>query len=406
VRRTDRHSPWYLACVAALVLVCAGRVADAKRKDGAVDQGPHPADACGRIVAVADLHGGYDAFVEVLGRAGLVDQDLRWIAEDACLVQLGDIPDRGARSREVLELMMDLQRQAPERVFPMLGNHEVMNIVGDLRYVTPGEFASYADEERPEDRQRGLEAFAIAVEKDCSDEPPPSDDEIRARFDEAFPPGWFGHRRAFGPDGEIGRWLRGLPVVVQIGGSVFVHGGLSVADASLGVAKINRRATEELADFVRLRQELIDQQVIGPLAGYKDSFLDVETAMNKSDAKLGPRMPRKTKKLAQQFLALRTASIFRGDGPLWNRDLAKMDEAAYGDSVTQILKELNAERIAVGHTPQGDGRIRARFDGRVFLIDTGAGPHYGGHVSALEIVGDEVRALYPGKEAERVVEAR
>jgi hypothetical protein len=52
----------------------------------------------------------------------------------------------------------------------------------------------------------------------------------------------------------------------------------------------------------------------------------------------------------------------------------------------------------VGHTPQTAGRIQARFDNRVFLIDTGMLTSvYKGRPSALEIVGDTVAAVYPGE---------
>ena len=64
-----------------------------------------------------------------------------------------------------------------------------------------------------------------------------------------------------------------------------------------------------------------------------------------------------------------------------------------------LLKQYNAKRFVTGHTPQEDGRIRSRFDGGVFLIDTGmlGGRNYpGGRPSALEIVGDTVTPIYGG----------
>ena len=92
---------------------------------------------CDPVIAVGDLHGGYEAFVTVLKKVGLIDEQRRWQGGESCLVQLGDILDRGARSRDVLEFLIDLEAQAPDRVHVLLGNHEIMNIMGDLRYVLP-----------------------------------------------------------------------------------------------------------------------------------------------------------------------------------------------------------------------------------------------------------------------------
>ena len=49
-------------------------------------------------------------------------------------------------------------------------------------------------------------------------------------------------------------------------------------------------------------------------------------------------------------------------------------------SLSALLTLLDVDRIVVSHTVMRDGSIRSRFHGRVFLIDTGAGPAYGGRV--------------------------
>ena len=41
----------------------------------------------------------------------------------------------------------------------VLGNHEVMNLVGDLRYVTAEEFAAYRADEPPEQRDAAWQRF-------------------------------------------------------------------------------------------------------------------------------------------------------------------------------------------------------------------------------------------------------
>src|SRR5262245_33598569 len=98
-----------------------------------------------RVVAVGDVHGDFGAFVGVLRAAGVIDQKNKWTGGKTHLVQTGDVPDRGADSRKVMDLLMDLEKQAPKaggRVHALIGNHEAMNLYGDLRYVVPGEFAA------------------------------------------------------------------------------------------------------------------------------------------------------------------------------------------------------------------------------------------------------------------------
>src|SRR5438105_2091485 len=66
-----------------------------------------------RIVAIGDVHGAFDRFVELLRTTGLVDARLRWIGGRTHLVQLGDVVDRGADSRKVLDLLRRLEEDAP-----------------------------------------------------------------------------------------------------------------------------------------------------------------------------------------------------------------------------------------------------------------------------------------------------
>ena len=73
-----------------------------------------------RIVAVGDVHGAYDRFVDILRAAGLVDGRARWSGGRAILVQTGDVLDRGGDSRRVLDLLRRLERDAAARGRPRL----------------------------------------------------------------------------------------------------------------------------------------------------------------------------------------------------------------------------------------------------------------------------------------------
>ncbi|WP_375770923.1 metallophosphoesterase [Archangium gephyra] len=171
-----------------------------------------------RVVAVGDVHGDVEALKEVLRLAKLIDDKGRWSGGKAHLVQTGDIPDRGERTREAFELLMRLEREALAaggRVHALLGNHEVMNMLGDLRYVAPGELASFADQ---------------SPEPDAS----------------GTPRGLKGHRVAYGPQGRYGQWLRAHPAVVRVNDTLFVHGGVAPAVPAKTLAELNHWVRQDL----------------------------------------------------------------------------------------------------------------------------------------------------------------
>ena len=140
-----------------------------------------------RVVAFADVHGAYEELTTLLRSAGMVDAALRWSGGKTHLVSLGDLLDRGADSRKVMDLLMRLQGEAVAaggRLHVVLGNHEAMNVLGDLRYVDPGEFAAYAGEDDPAERAQAKTAF-LSRQAGTTE----------ADFERLFPPGYFGHRR-------------------------------------------------------------------------------------------------------------------------------------------------------------------------------------------------------------------
>ena len=72
-----------------------------------------------RILAVGDIHGMYEKLVSLM-------ELIQFNQDDDLLIFLGDYIDRGPQSLECLDYVMDLYKQYPERVIPLLGNHEVM----------------------------------------------------------------------------------------------------------------------------------------------------------------------------------------------------------------------------------------------------------------------------------------
>jgi Calcineurin-like phosphoesterase len=292
-----------------------------------------------RIVAVADVHGAYDRFREILRTAGITDENDHWSGGKTHFVQLGDVVDRGDDSRKALDLLRRLEREAKAAggySHALLGNHEAARMLGDMRLTTPGEYAAFANSDSAATREKYLKTLTL---------PAGSDREQVAR---QTPLGYVELRQAFGRDGEYGHWLRQLPAVIKIDGFVFVHGGISPAVAPLGCEAINEQLHRELtSDLEKTRA--------APLA----------------------------------------TLIARVDGPLWYRGLAQEPET-FAPQVTEVLSKLGARALVVGHTVSTTGRIAIRFDGRVIQMDTGMQPAYvqGGRASALEIRGDEATAIY------------
>ena len=202
-----------------------------------------------RIVAVSDPHGAFDAMVGTLENAEVIDSDRDWPGGDTHLVITGDLTDRGADSRKVMDLVMHLEEQAIAAggmVHLLLGNHEVMNLVGDLRYVAPGEYAAFAEDESDEERERWFRIF-IAQQLNIGE---PDEEALRAEFNKERPPGFFGHRQAFSSEGKYGKWLMDKPLMIVVNGNAFVHGGLPPLVAELGLDGLNEILGSQVSEYV------------------------------------------------------------------------------------------------------------------------------------------------------------
>mmetsp|Transcript_1874 Transcript_1874/g.3904 ORF Transcript_1874/g.3904 Transcript_1874/m.3904 type:complete len:389 (+) Transcript_1874:40-1206(+) len=101
-----------------------------------------------RLVAVGDLHGDFENAMQVLQFSQVIDAEGHWIGGTAHLVQTGDIVDRGHNSTALLDFFSKLQKEAicaGGKVTCLLGNHELMILQGDLRYVSRTELLALAE---------------------------------------------------------------------------------------------------------------------------------------------------------------------------------------------------------------------------------------------------------------------
>ena len=339
-------------------------------------------DGAERVVALSDVHGAYEALVETLTTVGLIDASRTWVGGRSHLVIVGDLLDRGPRSRDALDLLMRLEGEAAEaggRVHVLIGNHESMNMIGDLRYVSKDEYAAFAADETAEQRDYWFAAYARRA-PDSVDV-----DALRERFDATFPPGYFALRDAFGVDGSYGQWLLGKPVIAVINGTAFVHGGLSPLVGRIGLDGVNNGLRKELAAYVAAVATLMEAEVLLPT----DNYYDHEKIVNSYVAPLDAS--HEVLVAVETVRKLANASLFTSEGPLWYRGNAECSAIIEKHRVEDTLAAIGAERVVIGHTPTPGRQVLQRFGGRVVEVDTGMlRTYYKGSGHALVVQDGEL----------------
>lgn len=240
----------------------------------------------GRFLAVSDIHGDFASFREILQVSGVIDDSLRWTWGESHLVVLGDIMDRGQAVTECLWLVYMLAQQAEKAggaVHFVLGNHELMVLTGDLRYV----------------HERYLDGISGVTGMNLDD--------------------------LFGPDMELGRWIRSRPAVLRMGEVLFVHGG------------------------------------IAPGSGVDDMSL----------SEINGLVWRGLEHTSVGYLLDGVERVFGSMGPFWFRGYHYGMDDLYLQStpeeVASLLENYDVERIVVGHTEHDS--IEAICGGLVLAID-------------------------------------
>jgi len=346
------------------------------------------------LIAIGDVHGDFDDFIVILQHAGLIDKQNHWAGGKSTFVQTGDLIDRGPKPREVLDLMMSLEREASKsggRVVSLNGNHEMMNLMGDLRYVTPENYASFAQSNSEERRRSAYQEYATWRKGHAQllAELPQPMEMTEAEWMARHPAGFIEHREAFGPNGSYGKWLREHSAVAEIGGVIFLHGGIHPSLAHLKIETINSHVRDEIKAFDTSKQYLQNEKVILPFFNLQEMTAVVQAELM-AELKSRVRSDQERQARLTEFLRYGDWLSVRTDGPLWFRGYDQWSEEEGVAQVSKLLEAYKATHIAVGHTVQKGGRIRPRFGNRVFLIDTGMLSSYypGGRASALEICDD------------------
>ena len=348
--------------------------------------GAHEWYGVGRVVAVGDVHGSHDKLRHLLAGVHLIDESGNWIGGASHLVMVGDLIDRGSRDRAVLDLLRELQRQAPEaggRVHVLNGNHDVMNLVRDLRYVNPEGYADFAAEEDPKRRRTGFKRF----KKRYKGEDP------EAAFEQLYPPGYFARLAAFDPQGEYGEWLLEQPIVIKINDVLFVHGGLTERIAALGLDEINRQVMSMLKQHIKVRERLESRFIVDGLMSFGDAQIAAQRFFDRNHASLATR---NWADAAHEFGDIAESELFGTDGPLWYRGNSLENERIERERLERTLEILSSRALVVAHSPTGGKKITSRFGGRLYRIDHGMA--YGARPLALVLEDRMALVFDPGAE--------
>ena len=271
------------------------------------------------IFALGDLHGDFDALKKSLIKAKIVNNNNKWIAGNAHLVQVGDIFDRGGRGIDdnmetdfeeikILHYLYKLNKQANKfggKVISLIGNHELMNLLGDFRYVS----------------KEHIDALG----------------------------GYNSRKELMKPGGRIAKKIACNSLgIVQIGDWIFVHGGLLPEHIinHKGGGKKKKKINKDIIYS-------INHLVRGILLG---------------NIKLQDISPQEEK------------ILFGGDGLFWTR---KYSNDKLGNVSCELimktmeLMNINSKTggIVVGHTPQES--INSTCNNKIWRIDTGMSKGFG-----------------------------
>ena len=318
-----------------------------------------------KIIAVGDIHGDYENFVQILRGTGLVDEHLHWIAGETHFVQIGDIMDRGHRAKDIFDLLIRLEKEAEQaggKIHLLLGNHEEMNITGiafdNPGYVTLGQFLSFLPEKFKAKKEK---EFMEKIENKGDNDTNPNSSIDSSLIDyweqlrnEATRNSTHPARKEYTSNfnKKYGKWIIEHKAVIKINDIIFVHGGISEKFSQWKLEDINNRLRNELRDL-RIAYEFSQS----------------------------PLMERKI--------------VFEPNGPLWYRELAILDEEEFKEDFERILFNLDAKHMVIAHTPQDIKMIR-RYDGMLWSIDTGISKFYGSHLCALIVEDGNFRIWPPG----------
>lgn len=303
-----------------------------------------------RIIVIGDIHGDWDITINSLKIAKLIDNNNNWIGGETVVVQVGDqidrcrysgipcnepsatVPDEG-NDWKILNFFTKLHNQAQKyggAVYSLLGNHELMNVEGDFRYVSYEGLREFDNFKKPTNVNVDIDGELLYNNNN-----------------EIIEDGNSARRWLFKPGNPISEFLACTrQIAIIIGSNIFVHAGILPKIAKkYSVSNLNQLMTLYLLEKLDKPSE------------YKDVF-------NSSDY-----------------------------SPLWNRVYGKLGLEKYNNifpnqtnnnidpitSKNECAKLLNpikeiyqVDKIFIGHTPLTENGIGSVCDGKIWLTDYGS----------------------------------
>jgi hypothetical protein len=293
-----------------LLLICLLLVSGAARP---IEIG----DAPERVVAIGDIHADIDAARQAFRLAGAVDEDDNWIGGDLVVVQLGDLIGRSYQDLEVLNYVLGLKEKARAgggQVHALIGNHEVFAAKLYYRWVPEEAFTSFQ-----------LVPHLVVDDPRLVELP----EHQRARA------------AALMPGGFLAKQLAEFPVILRLGDTIFVHGGVMPFWARYGIDRINNDISRWLAGEI---DEPVAAKGMSPGTDY--------------------------------------------ESVVTSRHFSKNVDERSCEMLEKSLQRLQARRMVVAHSVQDS--ITSYCDEKVWAVDVGMSRYYGGDIEVLEIVDDEV----------------
>jgi hypothetical protein len=193
-----------------------------------------------RIIAIGDIHGDFRVLLRCLRLARVLDTDREWVGGETVVVQMGDQVDSKCRGGgcekdtvgdelKIIKFLDELHDKAKKRggaVYSLLGNHELMNVMGNLNYASPENLSSFGGSNKRLDK--------------------------------------------FAPGGEIAVYLAcNRNSIMKIGDFLFVHGGLLPKKAKqYSLEKIN----EVIREYLLGNKKGTDRDVNNLIQGNESPF--------------------------------------------------------------------------------------------------------------------------------------